>query len=152
MANPSAGILLYRRNGGVPEILLVRPGGPFWSRCTTGAWQLPKGLIEPGEEAAAAARRETEEELGIALAGEPLPLVTICQAGGKRVEVFALEQSIEPAAVRSNRFEMEWPRGSGRLRSFPEIEEARWFALDIARREMLASQRPVVDALERQLA
>lgn len=131
------------------EVLLVRPGGPFWQRRTTGIWQLPKGLIEPGEDAAQAARRETEEELGIVLAGEPVPLARIRQAGGKWVEAFALEQSIDPAAIRSNRFELEWPRGSGRLRSFPEVEEARWFASAAAREHMLASQRSLIDALEK---
>lgn len=152
MAARSAGILLYRRLEGVLEVLLVRPGGPFWQKRTTGAWQIPKGLIEAGEEPLAAARRETREELGIEISGEPVPLATIRQAGGKWVEAFALEQSIAPAAIRSNIFEMEWPRGSGRRRFFPEIAEARWFRLDVARDEMLASQRPLIDALEQRTA
>lgn len=151
MAPRSAGVLLYRHNGDVTEVLLVRPGGPWWQRRTTGVWQMPKGLIEPGEDAAQAARRETEEELGIALTGEPTRLATIRQAGGKWVEAFALEQSIDAAAVSSNRFEMEWPRGSGRLQSFPEIAEARWFALGTARESMLPSQQPLIDALARLL-
>ncbi|PCD02164.1 NUDIX hydrolase [Sphingomonas spermidinifaciens] len=148
MPKRSAGVLLYRRSGGTLEVLLVRPGGPLWEHRRTGAWQLPKGLIEPGEDGTQAARRETKEELGVTLAGEPVPLATIRQAGGKWVEAFALEQSIDVAAVRSNSFEMEWPRGSGRRQSFPEVAEARWFACDAARDAMLASQRPLIDALE----
>ena len=86
------------------------------------------------------------------LAGEPLPLATIRQAGGKWVVAFALEQTIDPQAVRSNLFEMEWPRGSGQIKPFPEIAEARWFTLDAARKAMLTSQRPLIDALEQLLA
>src|SRR5580693_3528267 len=100
----SAGMLLYRRTSGELEVLLVHPGGPFWRDKDVGAWQIPKGLIEPDESAAAAARRETEEELGIALAGDLKPLCRLRQAGGKRVEVFALAQDVDPSAVASNRF------------------------------------------------
>ncbi|MCW3846005.1 NUDIX domain-containing protein [Sphingomonas sp. LB-2] len=148
MPQRSAGILLYRRGEAGIEVLLVHPGGPYWARKDAGAWQIPKGLIEDGEDALAAARRETEEELGIGLAGTPQPLARIRQSGGKTVEAFALEQDVDPEAVSSNQFEMEWPPGSGTLRSFPEIEAARWLTLDAARQAMLASQRPLIDALE----
>src|SRR5450432_3865516 len=109
----SAGVLLYRRIGGSLEVLLVHPGGPFWRNKDVGAWQLPKGGIEAGETAADAARRETEEELGIVLNGEPQSLCRLCQAGGKLVEVFALEQDLDPTAIAGNRFELEWPPRSG---------------------------------------
>lgn len=151
MSERSAGVLLYRRTGGVPEVLLVHPGGPFWRNKQAGAWQIPKGLIEQGEEAAAAARREAEEELGLALAGLPEPLAVIRQAGGKVVEAYALEQDVDPALVRSNRFTMEWPPRSGRMAEFPEIDAARWVSLDEAEGLMLKSQRPLLEALRERL-
>ena len=151
MARPpsqhSAGVLLYRRTGSALEVLLVHPGGPFWRNKNAGAWQLPKGGIEPGESAAEAARREAEEELGIALTGEPQPLCSLRQAGGKLVEVFALEQDLDPAAIAGNEFEIEWPPRSGRTRRFPEVDQARWFALAAARRMVLQSQTPMLDAI-----
>ena len=147
MAERSAGVLLYRRSAAGLEVLLVHPGGPYWRNRDGGAWQIAKGLIEPGEKPATAARREMEEELGIRLAGEPQPLATIRQKAGKLVEVFALEQDVDPAALRSNTFEMEWPPKSGRLESFPEIDAARWFTLDEAETAMLESQRPLLPAL-----
>src|ERR1043166_5237091 len=113
MTKRSAGVLLWRRGGDGLEVLLVHPGGPFWRNRDRGAWQIPKGGIGEGEAAAAAARREAEEELGIALAGEPVPLATVRQKAGKLVEAYALEQELDPAEVRSNAFEMEWPPRSG---------------------------------------
>src|SRR3954471_13894116 len=118
----SAGVLLYRRSRGSLEVLLVHPGGPFWRNKDAGAWQLPKGGIEPGESVADAARRETEEELGIRLTGKPQPLCRLRQSGGKLVEVFALEQEVDPAAIDGNEFEIEWPPRSGRMRRFPEVD------------------------------
>lgn len=143
----SAGVLLYRRTSGSLEVLLVHPGGPFWRNRQAGAWQLPKGGIEPGETAAEAARRETEEELGIRLAGEPRPLCRLRQAGGKQVDVYALEHDLDPATIAGNQFELEWPPRSGRIRSFPEVDEARWFTLDRAREMVLESQAPMLDAI-----
>lgn len=151
MGQQSAGILLYRRDGAGVDVLLVLPGGPWWRNRGEGAWQIPKGAIEPGEAPIEAARRETEEELGIAVTGTPVPLARVRQAGGKMVQGFALEQDVDPAAIVSNRFDMEWPRGSGRTRSYPEIEEGRWFPLDQARTMMLESQQPLLDALETML-
>jgi predicted NUDIX family NTP pyrophosphohydrolase len=143
----SAGILLYRGGERGIEVLLVLPGGPFWKGRDRGAWQIPKGLIEPGEEPAEAARREAAEELGVVLPGALRPLGALRQAGGKWVEGFALEGDFEPEAIVSNRFEMEWPRGSGKLASFPEVERARWFALAEAAEWILPSQAPFLDRL-----
>jgi predicted NUDIX family NTP pyrophosphohydrolase len=151
-AKRSAGVLLWRRSGEAIEVLLVHPGGPWWRNRDQGAWQIPKGLIEPGEEPAAAARREAEEELGIALAGEPVALASIRQKAGKTVEAYALEQDLDAAAVRSNTFEMEWPPRSGAMASFPEIDAARWFSLEAAAPAMLESQRPLLEALRALIA
>lgn len=145
-------MLLYRRGEAGVEVLLVHPGGPYWRKRDLGAWQIPKGLVEPGEEPAAAARREAEEELGVALAAIPAPLATIRQAGGKVVEAFALEQDLDPEAIRSNSFELEWPPRSGRTQSFPEIDRARWFPLEEAQGAILPSQRALLGALRELLS
>nr|WP_047168354.1 NUDIX domain-containing protein [Sphingomonas sp. Y57] len=147
MAQKSAGLLLFRRDGGAIEVLLVHPGGPYWRNKDAGAWQIPKGLIEPGEDAASAARREAAEELGMAIEGEPVPLGEIRQTGGKIVEAFAVEADLDATAVHSNSFEMEWPPRSGRMQSFPEIDAAQWFGIDEARNMMLPSQVPLLDYL-----
>jgi predicted NUDIX family NTP pyrophosphohydrolase len=152
MAKESAGILLYRRQGGRLEVLLVHPGGPFWRNRDVGAWQIPKGGLEEGETAQAAALRECHEELGVAMVGKPLPLARIRQAGGKWVEAFALEQDIDADAIRSISFEVEWPPRSGTMRSYPEVDRAAWFALDEARDKMLPSQAPLLDSLLKLLA
>jgi predicted NUDIX family NTP pyrophosphohydrolase len=147
----SAGILLYRRDPDGPRLLLVHPGGPFWRGKDEGAWMIPKGLIEPGEQPLAAALREFEEELGTRPGGEPRPLCTIRQAGGKWVEAFALEGEFDCSALRSNSFTIEYPPRSGQMRAFPEVDEARWFTLDEARARILKSQAPIIDALEASL-
>jgi predicted NUDIX family NTP pyrophosphohydrolase len=121
----SAGLLVYRRAEGVFEVMLVHPGGPYWRRKHIGAWQIPKGLIEPGEEPRAAAFREVSEELGTAFDGEADPLGEIRQVGGKYVICFAIEADLDADTIVSNMFEMEWPPGSGRFRSFPEVDAAR---------------------------
>ena len=144
-------MLLFRRSSGVVEVLLVRPGGPYWRGKDIGAWQIPKGAVESGEEPLDAAFRETEEELGIRPAGTPLPLGRLRQNGGKLVEAFAIEAPFDPAALTSMSFEMEWPPRSGRTEHFPEIEEARWFTLAKARERMLPSQQPFLDRLENEL-
>lgn len=148
----SAGILLYRRGkGGNSEVLLVRPGGPYWRNKSVGAWMIPKGGVDPQETMEAAAIREFREELGTPCTAKPFPLCRIRQSGGKIVEVFAAEGDFDPSGLDSMHFDMEWPRGSGAMHSFPEVEEARWMALDEARRMMLASQLPIIDALEKHL-
>mgnify|MGYP001025331872 CR=1 FL=1 len=144
----SAGLLIYRRRTGRLDVLLARPGGPWWRDRDAGAWQIPKGKIEPDEDPEAAAFREAQEELGVTLTGEAVALGIIKQAGGKRVAVWALERELDPATLRSNDFELEWPPKSGKIRTFPEIEEARWFALAEARSMILPSQRPLLDMLE----
>jgi len=145
----SAGILLYRRDPDGVRLLLVHPGGPFWRDRDQGAWMIPKGLIEPGEDPLAAALREFEEELGTRPPGEPQPLCEVRQAGGKWVEAFALEGDFDPAALRSNEFTIEYPPKSGSFRAFPEVDEACWFTLAEARAKVLESQEPIIDALER---
>jgi predicted NUDIX family NTP pyrophosphohydrolase len=142
----SAGVLLYRRAPAL-EVLLVHPGGPYWMRRDRGAWQIPKGMIEEGEDAHAAARREVNEELGVTLEGDFHPLGDIRQAGGKRVTAFAVEQDLDPATIESNLFEMEWPPKSGKIASFPEVGAARWMTLEEARKMILPSQLPLIERL-----
>ena len=145
----SAGILLYRQRRDGIEVLLIKPGGPFWRNKDIGAWMIPKGAVEPGELPAEAALREFEEETGTRLTSVPFPLKKIRQAGGKVVEAFALEGDLDPAAVTSNEFELEWPPRSGRLERFPEVVDARWMSLAEARTMMLPSQLPLLDAWRR---
>jgi predicted NUDIX family NTP pyrophosphohydrolase len=152
MAPPlSAGVLLFRERDGATEVLLIKPGGPFWRNKDAGAWMIPKGAVEPGEKPAEAALREFEEETGTRLTSVPFPLKRIRQSGGKHVEAFALQGDLDPAAVTSNEFELEWPPRSGRIERFPEVVEARWMKLGEARTLMLPSQLPLLDALEAKL-
>ena len=146
----SAGILLFRTRREL-EVLLIKPGGPFWRNRDAGAWMIPKGAVEAGETPAAAALREFEEETGTKLTAVPFPLKRIRQTGGKYVEAFALESDLDAAAVTSNEFEVEWPPRSGRRERFPEVVEARWMSLSEARAMMLPSQLPLLDALEKTL-
>jgi len=147
----SAGILLFRQQEGETEVLLIKPGGPYWHNKDAGAWMIPKGKLEDAEQPAEAALREFAEETGTLLTSVPFPLAVIRQSGGKIVEAFAVEGDLDPAAVRSNEFEMEWPPRSGRTERFPEVAEARWMPLAEAREMMLASQLPLLDALEAKL-
>ena len=147
----SAGVLLFRQRKGEIEVLLIKPGGPFWRNKDIGAWMIPKGMVEPGERPAEAALREFEEETGTRLTAVPFPLASVRQAGGKIVEAFAVEGDLDPDAIRSIDFEIEWPPKSGRLKRFPEAEEARWMRLAEARALMLPSQLPLLDALEKKL-
>ena len=143
----SAGLLLFRRVGDTPEVLLIRPGGPYWRRRDAGVWQIPKGAIEDGETPLEAAFREVEEELGFRPEGEAHPLGRIRQTGGKVVEAFAVETEFDCAKLASISFEMDWPPRSGRVASFPEVEEARWFPLAVAHDKILPSQAPLLDRL-----
>jgi predicted NUDIX family NTP pyrophosphohydrolase len=147
----SAGVLLFRNRAGVTEVLLIRPGGPYWTNRDIGAWMIPKGGVEPGEAPAEAALREFQEETGMRLTAVPLPLARVRQAGGKSVEAFAVEGDFDCSTLSSNLFEVEWPPRSGRRQSFPEVVEARWMALAEARAMMLPSQLPLLDALEAKL-
>jgi predicted NUDIX family NTP pyrophosphohydrolase len=148
----SAGILLHRKHGDALEVLQIKPGGPFWRGRDEGAWMIPKGMVEPGEALLAAALREFEEELGSPAEGIPRPLCRVRQAGGKWVEAFALEGDLDADRIVSIDFTLEHPPRSGQLRQFPEVEEARWFSIPEARRMMLKSQLPMLDALEADLA
>jgi predicted NUDIX family NTP pyrophosphohydrolase len=148
----SAGILLYRRRGGSIEVLLVHPGGPFWRNKDAGAWMMPKGGVEAGEEPADAARREFEEELGTKPQGELTPLCRIRQTGGKWVEAFALEGDLDADRIVSNTFSLEYPPRSGRFQSFPEVDRAAWFEIEEAREIILRSQLPLLDHLQNLLS
>jgi predicted NUDIX family NTP pyrophosphohydrolase len=151
MPPPSAGILMFRQREGAIEVLLIKPGGPFWRNKDVGAWMIPKGMVEQGESPAEAALREFEEETGTKLTSVPFPLAKVRQAGGKWVEAFAVEGDLDPATVTSNEFEVEWPPRSGRRQRFPEVAEAQWMNLTEAREKMLPSQLPLLDALEYRL-
>lgn len=152
----SAGLLLFRRadGSGGPEVLLGHMGGPFWSGKDARAWSIPKGEYEPDEEEPlAAARREFEEELGVPPpAGELLPLGSVRQSGGKHVTAWAVEGDLDPGAVVPGTFEMEWPRGSGRMRRFPEVDQVAWWELARARELVVAKQQVFLDRLAERLA
>jgi predicted NUDIX family NTP pyrophosphohydrolase len=149
----SAGLLLYRVRDGTPQVLLGHMGGPFWARKDERAWSVPKGEHGDDEDALAAARREFAEETGTPPPdGEPLPLGEVRQSGGKRVTAWALEGDLDPAAIASNTFTLEWPPRSGRTQEFPEIDRAAWFDLPTARAKIVKGQVPLLDALERALA
>jgi predicted NUDIX family NTP pyrophosphohydrolase len=147
----SAGILLHRKSAGETEVLLVKPGGPYWRNRRSGVWMIPKGAVEPGEAPIDAALREFREETGSALHLEPVKLARIRQSGGKIVVAFAAEGDLDESAIQSIEFEMEWPPRSGRIERFPEVAKARWMTLAEAREKMLPSQLPLLDALEKKL-
>jgi len=151
MAELSAGILMWRRGADGIEVLLGHFGGPLWAKRDAGAWAIPKGLVEPGEEYEACARREFEEELGVKPEGPLLPLGRIRQKGGKQVEAFALEGELDPAAIVSNPFTLEWPPKSGRFQTWPEIDRAGWFTLAAARAKILPSQAALLNLLMQKL-
>jgi predicted NUDIX family NTP pyrophosphohydrolase len=137
----SAGILLFRRRLGRLEVLLVHPGGPFWSKKDEGAWSIPKGEIAPGEDGLSAAKREFEEELGFPPPdGVFLPLGSVTQKSGKVVGVWAVEGDIDTAAVKSNTFKMRWPPGSATEREFPETDKAEFFGLEEAGKKISPAQ------------
>src|SRR5947209_6932315 len=143
----SAGILLHRRRGETVEVFLVHPGGPFWAKKDLGAWSIPKGELGEAEDPLQAARRELEEETGLAIEGDFRPLQPIRQAGGKTVLAWAVEGDCDPEQLRSNLFEMEWPPRSGQRRSFPEVDRAAWFSLAEARERINAGQAAFLDQL-----
>ena len=135
--------------GGRREVLLIHPGGPFWKRKDEGAWSLPKGEIEAGEERLDVARREFREELGHEPPDGPVvELGWIRQAGGKVVHAWAAEGDLDPSTIKSVGFDMEWPPNSGRKESFPEVDRAEWFDLETARKKILPAQATFIDRLE----
>jgi predicted NUDIX family NTP pyrophosphohydrolase len=148
MSKCSAGILMYRGQGRALEVLLVHPGGPFWASKDDGAWSLPKGEYEEGEAPLDVAKREFAEELGTpAPQGTFLDLGEIRQPSRKLIAAFAVEGDFDPAALRSNRFELEWPPQSRRKQSFPEVDRAAWFTLAEARAKIQKGQAPFLDRL-----
>jgi predicted NUDIX family NTP pyrophosphohydrolase len=146
MPTRSAGILAYRLRSDL-EVLLVHPGGPFWHNKDFGAWSIPKGEYVDGEDAEMTARREFAEELGLELEIPLIALGEIKQRGGKIVNAFAVALDVDTSNIRSNTFEIEWPPGSGKRRSFPEVDRAEWFTLDAAYEKMNAGQRPLLERL-----
>jgi predicted NUDIX family NTP pyrophosphohydrolase len=147
MRKPSAGLLLYRQAAGGLEVMLVHPGGPYWARKDIGAWSIPKGEIEPGEEALAAARREFEEETGASVSGDFVPLQAVKLRSGKVIHAWAVQAEFDPGGLRSNLFSMEWPPRSGEQREFPEADRAAWFGIGRARLKIHPGQAPLLDSL-----
>lgn len=149
-ARRSAGLLVHRRApDGAREVLIAHMGGPFWAKKDAGAWSIPKGELDPGEDALAAARREFAEELGLPAPDGPVaPLGEVRQRSGKTVEAWAVEGDVDPGAVVPGTFEMEWPPRSGRQQAFPEVDRVAWVSPDRARELLVAAQRTFVDRLE----
>jgi predicted NUDIX family NTP pyrophosphohydrolase len=149
MVAKSAGLLLYRISvKGTVEVLLAHPGGPFWARKDDGAWSIPKGEYEPLDDPLATARREFREEVGLdPPSGEPTPLGERRQPSGKWVSAWALAGDLDVTHASSNTFEMEWPRGSGTMCEFPEVDRVEWMPVAVARRKLLKGQVPFLDAL-----
>ena len=147
-SKPSAGLLLYRRPSGRLEIFLAHPGGPFWHHRDAGAWTIPKGVAEAGEETLAAACREFAEETGVRPVGPFLPLGSIRQKAGKLVHAWAWEGDADPDQVTSNTMQTEWPRGSGHLLTFPEVDRCAWFDARSARGKINPAQAALIDRLE----
>ena len=150
----SAGILLHRAAAGGPEVLLAHPGGPFWAKKDLGAWSIPKGEVDEGEEARDCALRELEEELGSPPPLEPEKLVELgsIRQRAKVVEAWAAEADFDPAKLESLTFSMEWPPRSGRQQEFPEVDRADWFDPETARRKILPAQAELIDRLLERLA
>jgi predicted NUDIX family NTP pyrophosphohydrolase len=151
MAKISAGILLFRRRPSGIEVMLVHPGGPFWAKKDEGAWSIPKGLADEGEDLLAAAKREFLEETGVTVEGAFLDLGAHKQLGGKTIVAWAHEGDFDPALLKSNTFTLEWPPRSGRMAQFPEVDRATWFSIDEASEKINKGQRAIVAALVRRL-
>lgn len=148
MPKLSAGLLLYRAGDGVVEVLIAHPGGPFWARKDDGAWSIPKGEYDDGEDPWTAAQREFAEELGLPVPDGPrTDFGPVRQPSGKVVTAFAVRADLDTTDARSNTFEMEWPRGSGKVREFPEVDRVSWFPVAQARAKLLKGQRVFLDRL-----
>jgi predicted NUDIX family NTP pyrophosphohydrolase len=146
----SAGILAFRRRPEL-EVLLAHPGGPFWAKKDAGAWTIPKGLVEPGDELIAAAQREFTEETNLVAKGELIEFAPVAQKNGKMVHAFALEADFDLSQFASNTFMVEWPPKSGRRQNFPEIDRIAYFALPIAQLKIIAYQLPLLAELEKRM-
>jgi predicted NUDIX family NTP pyrophosphohydrolase len=151
MAKRTAGILLFREAPGGLEVLLVHPGGPFWTKKDEGAWTIPKGLVDDGEDPFDAAKREFREETGGSPDGDAIALEPVRQPSGKVIHAWALRGEFDPATLTSNTFLMEWPPRSGQQREFPEVDRAGWFSMDEAGRKILKGQAPLLGDLRRKL-
>jgi predicted NUDIX family NTP pyrophosphohydrolase len=147
MPRTSAGLLMFRVKQGVAEVLLAHPGGPLFQNKDDGAWTIPKGEPNPGEDFLVTAQREFEEETGLTPQGTFLPLKPIQQKGGKIVHAWAFEEDCDPKNIKSNLFTMEWPPKSGRQMQFPEIDRVEFFDLDVARKKIKAGQEALIDEL-----
>jgi predicted NUDIX family NTP pyrophosphohydrolase len=149
----SAGLLLYRPRSSGVQVFLVHPGGPYWAKKDEGAWSVPKGLVNPGEEELACARREFKEETGFEppRSGGELDLGTFRLPSGKHLHVWAIEGDCDPAALNSNLFEMEWPPKSGRTARFPEVDRGDWFDRQQALMKIATGQRPILEAFYAEL-
>jgi len=147
MPKLSAGVLLYRVVDGLVEVLIVHPGGPFWARKDDGSWSIPKGEYELGEPPWDAARREFAEELGSEVPDGPRVDLGEVRQSGKVVTAFAVLGDLDVSEIRCNTFELEWPRGSGRLQEFPEVDRAAWLPVAAARLKLLKGQQPLLDRL-----
>ncbi len=143
----SSGLLLFRRRNGALEIFLAHPGGPFWSRRDDGAWTIPKGIVNEGEDLLDGARREFFEETGIEPRGPYIQLGAIRQKAGKTVHGWAWEGDADASTIKSNLSQSEWPRGSGKFVSYPEVDRCEWFDADVARTKMNPAQAAFVDRL-----
>ncbi|HKI38963.1 MAG TPA: NUDIX domain-containing protein [Mycobacterium sp.] len=148
MAKLSAGVLVYRTRDGVVEVLIAHPGGPFWARRDDGVWSIPKGEHSEVEDPWEAAQREFAEELGLAVpAGPRLDLGALKQPSGKLVTAFAVGADLDVTGARSNTFPLEWPKGSGTIKEFPEVDRVGWFTVTQARTKLLKGQRAFLDRL-----
>ncbi|HEY9735190.1 MAG TPA: NUDIX domain-containing protein [Trichocoleus sp.] len=147
MGKKSAGLLMYRHQRGELEFFLIHPGGPYWQNKDWHAWSIPKGEIDQGEDAFAAAKREFWEETGLTPEGSFLPLTTVRQSGGKVVIAWAFEGDCDPAGVTSNTFSLEWPPRSGQFRNFPEVDRAAWFSLEEAKARIIKAQAAFLEEL-----
>lgn len=152
MAKQSAGLVVYRVRNHALDVLLVHPGGPFWKNKDAGAWSIPKGEFETGENPLEVAQREFQEEIGHAIAGTFTPLEPIRQRSGKIVHAWAVEADIDTSHITSNTFTIEWPPRSGRLQVFPEVDRAEWFAYDVAIEKIIEPQRDLLVQLKTRAA
>ena len=147
MPKTSAGILLYKKKNNVLQVFLVHPGGPFFAKKDAGAWSIPKGELDEGEDALNAAKREFEEETGCRPAGNFIPLSPVTQKSGKIVHAWAVEGDCDPQTTKSNTFTIEWPPGSGRMREFPEVDKAGWFTVEGAKEKVNPAQAALLEEL-----
>jgi predicted NUDIX family NTP pyrophosphohydrolase len=148
MPKISAGILMYRYQNGVLQVLIVHPGGPFWASKDLGAWSIPKGLIDPGEDPYETAQREFREETGCIVQNHFIPLSPVKMKSGKVVHAWAVEGNCDTSAIKSNTFTMEWPPRSGRQQEFPEVDKAAWFGVEEAKQKINRGQVGLLDELQ----